>query len=137
MFIMKEKSFICKKQFVMMMVLPCMALSMQSCADKAIQHPIKTIESLCETLEQDWDYLTDADFEEIAEEYEMATEQIAEYSDCYTQEEKREILRLQGRFYGIMAKKMENAMQGALDELDSWAEEADCFSEGFDEGYDE
>ena len=84
---MKEKSFICKKQFVMMMVLPCMALSMQSCADKAIQHPIKTIESLCETLEQDWDYLTDADFEEIAEEYEMATEQIAEYSDCYTQEE--------------------------------------------------
>ena len=54
-----------------------------------------------------------------------------------TLKRKREILRLQGRFYGIMAKKMENAMQGALDELDSWAEEADCFSEGFDEGYDE
>ena len=115
----------------------CSVIMICSCTDVAQKRPIKTIESLCETLEQDWDYLTDADFEEIAEEYELATEQIVEYSDCYTQEEKREILHLQGRFYGIMAKKMENSMQGALDKLDSWAEEADCFSEGFDEGYDE
>lgn len=125
-----------KKQFNI--VFCCIALlAVTSCTELAKQRPINRIESLCETLERDWDDLTDADFEEIAEEYEEATEEIIEYSDSYTQEEKREILRLHGRFDGIMARKTEQLIQGVVDEIYSWTDVFDSYSEGFDEGYGE
>lgn len=111
------------------------------------QRRINDLSALAEDIEQNGQYYTQDDWEAIAESYEELEEELTEYSQSYTPEQRREIGRLKARCHKAILSStlggIEDALNGVSDEMEGYleemsdGEELDGYAEGFEDVMEE
>lgn len=91
------------------------------------QRRINDLSALVEDMEQNGQYYTQDDWEAIEGSYEELEEELAEYSQFYTPEQRREIGRLKARCHKAILSSalggIEEALNGVSDEMEGYMEE--------------
>lgn len=123
-----------KKLHRILLLIVC-ALLISSCSSD----PISRLRSLCEAIEEDGSNFTGEDWEGVIAEFQEIQEELAEGS--YTQDELKEIGRLEARFYvkagsklgGAYMRGVKSEIEGIIEELDNTDFEQIMKEEGLDE----
>ena len=111
------------------------ALLITSCSSD----PISRLRSLCGVIEEDGSNFNSEDWEGVIAEYQDIQEELAESS--FTQDELKEIGRLEARFYvkagsklgGSYMRGIKSEIEGIIEELDNTDFEQIIKEEGLDE----
>lgn len=101
--------------------------------------PISRLQSLCESIETDGSNFSNDDWEGVIAEYEDIQQELA--NSEFTQEELKEIGRLEARFYvkagsklgGKYMRGIKSEIEGIIEELDNTDFEQIIKEEGLDE----
>lgn len=105
--------------------------------------PISRLSSLCESIETDGNNFSQEDWEGVLAEFESIQEELA--NGEYTQEELKEIGRLEARFYvkagsklgGKYLRGIKSEIEGITEELENTDFEQIMKEEGLDELFNE
>lgn len=111
------------------------------------QRSINSLSALAEDIELNGRYYTQDDWEAVAESYEELEEELTEYSQSYTPEQRREIGRLKARCHKAILSYalggIEDALNGVSDEMEGYmeemsdGEELDGYAEDFEDVMEE
>lgn len=134
-----------KKHFFKLLLLILMLFAIGCTSPE--QRRINDLSALAEDIEQNGQYYSQDDWEAIAESYEELEEELAEYSQFYTPEQRREIGRLKARCHKAILSSalggIEDALNGVSDEMEGYmeemgdGEELDGYAEGFEDVMEE
>ena len=119
-----------------LLIIAC-AFCMASCSYSS--DPISRLSSLCESIESDGNSFSQEDWEGVIAEFESIQEELA--NGEYTQEELKEIGRLEARFYvkagsklgGKYLRGIKSEIEGITEELENTDFEQIMKEEGLDE----
>lgn len=109
------------------------------CLTSCSTDPISRLRSLCETIEESGSNFNDKDWESVMIEYDNIMKDIAE--ENFTQEELKEIGRLEARFFvkagsklgGTYARSIKSELEGISEELNNTDIEQVIKDEGLEE----
>lgn len=110
----------------------CAAIVFNACSSK--QAPINDLKDLVNELRENSSGYSEADWESIAYQLEAIEEAVQENYDQYTDEELKEIGRLEGKCIGLITKK---AMKEGQRIMEQETQKAESLLEGFYEGLGE
>lgn len=101
-----------------------------SCHSKST--PIEDLANLAEDVKANYENYTEQDWESFVEELEFIEQELAEYQDQYTDEEIKEIGRMEGICLGYATKY---CVKSIKKDLNSVVKGAEGFLEGFSDAF--
>ncbi len=113
------------------------------CITSCSSDPISRLRSLCDAIEEDGSNFNGEDWEGVIAEYEDIQQELA--NSEFSQDELKEIGRLEARFYvkagsklgGAYMRGVKSEIEGIIEELDNTDFEQIMKDEGLDELFDE
>ncbi len=118
-------------------------IACQLCLSSCSSDPISRLRSLCEVIDEEGSSFNGEDWEGVIAEFEEIQEELAE--GTYSQEELKEIGRLEARFYvkagsklgGSYMRGVKSEIEGIIEELDNTDFEQIMKEEGLDELFED
>lgn len=115
------------------LVLSCIfTICITSCHSRTT--PIDNLADLTEDVKANYQDYTEEDWNTFAQEYELIEQELEEYKDQYSDQEKKEIGRLKGECYAYITKY---AIKTLRNNVEDAIKEAEGMIEGFTNAFQE